>query len=152
MTLVAKCIFSSGYKEFIPLFLEPVDCPSREGEADDAQDTESAAMCRNRLDSDGSTSCSTSVASCMNLVVQRSLHYAKEQRKWIKNKFLVRRVGLPLFFLEATDGKISTTARAVTSKSPLGLQVFGSAVTYIGTLPLGTSVHLFLCRSCAELE
>lgn len=48
------------------------------------------------------------------MVVQRSLHYAKEQRKWIKNKFLVRRVGLPLFFLEATDGKYNTSSCAVT--------------------------------------
>ncbi|KAL8270959.1 hypothetical protein Esti_005114 [Eimeria stiedai] len=45
--------------------------------------------------------------ACIDTVVLRSLQYARQQRKWIKNKFLIRQRNVPLYFLETTDEAVA---------------------------------------------
>ncbi|XP_026193235.1 uncharacterized protein LOC34623616 [Cyclospora cayetanensis] len=77
-----------GYKEFFPVIL-----PRRGGELGSG--------------SRGDPSECPTLESCVDLVVLRSLQYARQQRKWIKNKFLIRRRNVPLYYLEATDAVAS---------------------------------------------
>ncbi|KAL8440348.1 hypothetical protein Efla_000236 [Eimeria flavescens] len=83
-----------GYKEFFPLMLH---------EAFAGED------CRRSGELGGPRS----LNDCVDLVVLRSLQFARQQRKWIKNKFLIRRKNLPLYFIETTDEAVAAWADRV---------------------------------------
>ncbi|OEH80655.1 tRNA delta -isopentenylpyrophosphate [Cyclospora cayetanensis] len=85
-----------GYKEFFPVIL-----PRRGGELGSG--------------SRGDPSECPTLESCVDLVVLRSLQYARQQRKWIKNKFLIRRRNVPLYYLEATDESLLRAATVASS-------------------------------------
>ncbi|CDJ49457.1 tRNA delta(2)-isopentenylpyrophosphate transferase, putative [Eimeria brunetti] len=74
-----------GYKEFFPLVL-----PEREGSGASSEG----------VSYEGFEDC---LKNCLELVVLRSLQYARQQRKWIRNKFLIRKKNVPLYFFETTD-------------------------------------------------
>ncbi|CDJ61373.1 tRNA delta(2)-isopentenylpyrophosphate transferase, putative [Eimeria maxima] len=78
-----------GYKEFFPLVLPGAN----RGAVSDASPS-----------GHSSELFSESLKACLELVVLRSLQYARQQRKWIRNKFLIRRKNVPLYFFETTDG------------------------------------------------
>lgn len=78
-----------GYKEFLPLVLP--GCSVEDGKVLSALPGAPAPT----------------LAACIDLVVLRSMQYARQQRKWIKNKFLVRRRNVPLYYLETTDSAVT---------------------------------------------
>ena len=80
----------TGYKEFFPVVL-----PKEEGVVSNGV-------------SSGGLSCKElqekEIKDCLNIALLRSLQYARQQRKWIRNKFLIRQKNLPLYFFETNEG------------------------------------------------
>ncbi|CDJ39431.1 tRNA delta(2)-isopentenylpyrophosphate transferase, putative, partial [Eimeria tenella] len=98
-----------GYKEFLPLVLPGGPQGSPQGGPQRAPEGAPQGVPQGSLNpgENEKEEINESLKKCLDLVVLRSLQYSKQQRKWIRNKFLIRRRNLPLYFLEATDGFMS---------------------------------------------
>ncbi|KAL8450513.1 hypothetical protein Emag_003142 [Eimeria magna] len=91
-----------GYKELLPLVL-----------GGDNDETDSQKGGRPTLE------------TCIDTVVMRSLQYARQQRKWIRNKFLIRQKNVPLYFLETTDEAVAAWGEEILGPA---LQIVEDAV------------------------
>nr|CEL69908.1 TPA: tRNA dimethylallyltransferase,mitochondrial [Neospora caninum Liverpool] len=92
---------SIGYKEFIPFLLHQRHARLQQPPV--SSSTLSDGSCR--FGCPNGTMCPPTVASAAACVVTRSCQYAKKQRRWIVNKFLLRQQHLPLYLLDTSHGE-----------------------------------------------
>ncbi|KEP63480.1 UNVERIFIED_CONTAM: tRNA dimethylallyltransferase [Hammondia hammondi] len=106
---------SIGYKEFIPFLLhQRYKQLEQTPTASSSASTSSSSCSSSSTLSDSSscrfgcpagTLCPPTLASAAACLVTRSCQYAKKQRRWIVNKFLLRQQHLPLYLLDTSHAE-----------------------------------------------
>ncbi|PFH34215.1 tRNA dimethylallyltransferase [Besnoitia besnoiti] len=100
---------SIGYKEFVPLLLHQRHDEQLRGAASSSSPRSPPASLASgsscRFGCPAGTLCPPTVASSAACLVLRSRQYAKKQRRWIINKFLLRQQNLPLYLLDTSNGE-----------------------------------------------
>ncbi|PHJ23993.1 trna dimethylallyltransferase [Cystoisospora suis] len=98
---------SIGYKEFIPFILHKRHTLGATAvPSSSPHPGESRRSCRTACNfgCPAGTPCPPTLASATECLVRRSRQYARKQRRWIVNKFLLRQQRLPVFLLDTSDG------------------------------------------------
>ncbi|KFH09673.1 tRNA dimethylallyltransferase [Toxoplasma gondii VAND] len=106
---------SIGYKEFIPFLLHQRQKQRQQTPTASTSASTGSSSCSSsstlsdssscRFGCPAGTLCPPTLASAAACLVTRSCQYAKKQRRWIVNKFLLRQQHLPLYLLDTSHAE-----------------------------------------------